>query len=354
MSDPRHPSYDGFCTTQLFSFRLTVSGNYAYLLPYLGGLHVIDISDSHEPTDAWDFDGMSVMGDVAVDGHYVFVVGSDGLIILDASDPDEPTVIGSAPGATYSNIDVQGDYAFLGEPYEGLKVFDIGNPTEPHEIAALIVDDPFNEIVARGDHVYIANGTYGLRVIDVANPYLPAEAGVYDTPGRAHDVAIAGDFAHVADEPGGLRIIDIRDPSEMQEVAFSEHSASEVAVEGNRIYATAGWEGLFVFERVVTSGSDSGFPTPQKHVLQQNLPNPFAPSTTIQFQLHEASSVGLVVYDLEGRRVRTLIDRNLPAGLHSAVWRGLDDQGGACSSGVYFYRLEAGDHLETREMILLQ
>ncbi|HOX25878.1 MAG TPA: FlgD immunoglobulin-like domain containing protein [Candidatus Krumholzibacteria bacterium] len=70
-------------------------------------------------------------------------------------------------------------------------------------------------------------------------------------------------------------------------------------------------------------------------------PNPFNPQTTIAFELARADHARVAVFDLQGRVVRTLVDEDLPAGRHTAVWQGCDDGGRAVASGVYFVRLQA-------------
>jgi beta-glucanase (GH16 family) len=88
--------------------------------------------------------------------------------------------------------------------------------------------------------------------------------------------------------------------------------------------------------------------------LYPAYPNPFGPSTTIQFALGEASEVDLAVFDVRGRRVRTLVaGRTTAAGQHERVWDGRDESGRAVSTGVYFYRLNAGNYSETRRMVML-
>ncbi len=88
---------------------------------------------------------------------------------------------------------------------------------------------------------------------------------------------------------------------------------------------------------------------PHEFRLDQNYPNPFNPSTTIKFAIPRQEHVVLVVYDLMGRVVATLVDEQLAAGEYTAVF----DAGGV-ASGMYLYRIQAGSHLTTRRMILLK
>ena len=90
-------------------------------------------------------------------------------------------------------------------------------------------------------------------------------------------------------------------------------------------------------------------------VLEQNEPNPFNPITTITFVLEsEAALVSLLIYDVRGAPVRTLVDGPQPAGRRSVVWNGLDDSGNPMASGIYFYQLQAGDQHSTRKMVLVR
>lgn len=88
---------------------------------------------------------------------------------------------------------------------------------------------------------------------------------------------------------------------------------------------------------------------PQRYELAQNYPNPFNPSTEISFDLAGASTVKLEVYNVMGQKVATLIDDYYEAGHHTAVW----DASGV-ASGLYLYRLQADDFVETRKMLLLK
>jgi len=93
---------------------------------------------------------------------------------------------------------------------------------------------------------------------------------------------------------------------------------------------------------------------PTSFALHPNAPNPFNPETQIGFSLATTGQVELVVYDILGQRVRTLVSTSMSAGVHSARWDGRDASGAQVSSGPYFYRLRAGDFVQTRRMILLK
>lgn len=87
----------------------------------------------------------------------------------------------------------------------------------------------------------------------------------------------------------------------------------------------------------------------EEYSLNQNYPNPFNPSTTLSFTLPEAGIVNLTVYDLLGQKVATLIDDNMSAGYHSAVFNANN-----LPSGIYIYRLVSENFSETKKMQLLK
>lgn len=89
--------------------------------------------------------------------------------------------------------------------------------------------------------------------------------------------------------------------------------------------------------------------TPKVYRLDQNFPNPFNPVTTIGFALVEPSHVRLQVYDVSGKLVMTVIDREMDAGSHTIRLKAKD-----LASGVYFYRLIAGRFVKTKKMIVLR
>jgi len=101
--------------------------------------------------------------------------------------------------------------------------------------------------------------------------------------------------------------------------------------------------------------TDAGTPfIPVKFALMQNVPNPFNPVTRIGFDLPRPSRVRLAIYNVKGELVATLIDGQMSEGRKEAIWNGTNDNGVKASSGVYFYRITAGDFTQTKKMILLR
>jgi hypothetical protein len=101
-----------------------------------------------------------------------------------------------------------------------------------------------------------------------------------------------------------------------------------------------------------TTGAEP--PASSRNSLGAAYPNPFNPNTTIRYSLEKGDFTELTVYDVAGRRIRSLESGFAPAGYHEVSWNGLDDNGRPAASGVYFYRISSGDFKETRKMVLLK
>ncbi len=100
---------------------------------------------------------------------------------------------------------------------------------------------------------------------------------------------------------------------------------------------------------IVVSVEEIGGRIPERFVLAQNYPNPFNPNTTIQFALPGMSYVSIKIYNTLGLEVATLVDEFLPPGQHKTIWNATD-----FASGVYLYRIQAGNFVETKKLILLK
>ena len=122
-----------------------------------------------------------------------------------------------------------------------------------------------------------------------------------------------------------------------------------------RVKARAGelespWSGIFDNYTLPVSN--------KKFLVTQNYPNPFNPTTVIYYTVPENRSAGMAVridiYDLRGRRVKTLVDGYKTSGVYSVTWNGTNETGKVCASGVYYYRIHAGTNVVTRKMLFLR
>ena len=107
--------------------------------------------------------------------------------------------------------------------------------------------------------------------------------------------------------------------------------------------------------RLQISASAGGDPQPPLVTrLGDNYPNPFNPTTTIEYSIARDAHVSLAIYNVKGERVRTLVDAFQKRDEYRAVWDGTDSRGNAVASGVYFYRLKADEYVESKKLILLR
>ena len=97
-----------------------------------------------------------------------------------------------------------------------------------------------------------------------------------------------------------------------------------------------------------------GMDIPTNYDVQQNFPNPFNPTTTINYQLPKDSQIALVIYNMLGQEVKTLVNDNLDAGYYSVTWDGTDNSGKMIASGEYLYSITADDFNKNMKMVFLK
>jgi len=93
---------------------------------------------------------------------------------------------------------------------------------------------------------------------------------------------------------------------------------------------------------------------PLEFALHENYPNPFNPTTTLRFDLPEASNITLTIFNMLGQKIRTYDMQSTPAGYHALKWNATNDYGDPVGAGVYLYQLQTKDFVKTRKMVLLK
>ena len=189
---------------------ITIKASYAYL----GGsidLIILDISEPENPFVVGQYNGLSSSPrGIDVLGDNVFLANTwSGLYVLDISDPTTPSLSGSLQTFDYAvSVSAQGDYVYVADRYEGyLHTVDITDPSNPVSVGAVYTQEARNVKVA-GQYAYVINAWDGVRLIDIADPEDPIEIGYFDTKGYAQDVFVDGSKLYVADGGGGTYILE--------------------------------------------------------------------------------------------------------------------------------------------------
>ncbi len=154
---------------------ISISGNYAYLASYEGGLRIVDITNPTSPNEIGFFNQFYYSVDVEISGNYAYVADLDnGLLILDISNPFLPTLVSRFdPHSATFNLAISGNYAYLLLASGKLKIIDISNPQAPQEIEQFICNGYIQDIKVYGNYAYLACKEYGLKILDISNPSNP-------------------------------------------------------------------------------------------------------------------------------------------------------------------------------------
>ncbi|MBN1294516.1 MAG: T9SS type A sorting domain-containing protein, partial [Candidatus Latescibacteria bacterium] len=157
---------------------------------------------------------------------------------------------------------------------------------------------------------------------------------------------------------GGVAVYE---NEQWQTFGFLGKECSEISTRARKLeFAPNGdlWIGTFVGLFRYTPDYDSTEITRQSNVPETvtlyNHPNPFNPSTTIEFTLPESGFATITIYSLTGQKIREIEADFMPAGTHTLSWDGRDTSGNIVSSGIYITRLEAGKHTATGRMVLVR
>lgn len=151
----------------------------------------------------------------------------------------------------------------------------------------------------------------------------------------------------------------------LEHIGFELSPAGDFNGDGNNDFLfscrnydlTAYWDVFMVSggSYIVTDVKDEQFKAlPEKSSLYQNFPNPFNPETTISFDISNKSEVTLKIYNILGKEVKTLLNKQLPAGSYNLEWDGADNAGNLVSSGIYFYNLTSDNISLSKKMVLLK
>jgi hypothetical protein len=328
-----------------------IQGDYAYAITNVQGMQVYDITEPSNLVELAQLEIFDYPSGLQVAGDYAYVIDfENGLFVIDISDPANPVETGFIETGLAQGVAIAGDYAYVAYG-EDVSVVDISDPTAPVEVSTFGTSEAFNIDVA-GDYAYVASWVNGLRIFNVSNPSAPEFTGSWETETATFYVTVVGNYAFLSDADGAMRLIDVSDPANPVLAGFYDTPGdlSEIAVVGNyAITANGNFVGAYDCSEVLATPEHNPEVVPQSVELHPCYPNPFNPSTTISFSLPNVQRVSLTIYNLAGQTVETLLEGRQSAGRHQVEFNGA-----GLSSGMYFYMLQTGEYTATRKMMLLK
>ena len=119
---------------------------------------------------------------------------------------------------------------------------------------------------------------------------------------------------------------------------------------------------IFANDRIVNTGTNGEIQfseampeiIPENFALFHNYPNPFNANTQIEFQLPQSAQVSIIIYNLRGNEIRTILNENTPAGSYCVTWDGKDNHGTVMSSGIYMVQLKSDGFVQCKKMIMMK
>jgi len=246
------------------------------------------ISTGHIDDGDWAYD-------IYVSGAYAYLANyNDGLRIYDITDPTSPQSVGHIDdGGIAYGIYVSGAYAYLANGTDGLRIYDVSDPTSPQSVGHIDNGGTAYGIYVSGSYAYLANNTGGLRIYDVTDPTSPQSVGNIDDGGNAYGIYVSGSYAYLANFSDGLRIYDITDPTSPQSVGHIDNGsyASDIYVSGSYAYLANLDDGLRIYDI-----TDPSSPQSVGHIDNGGQANGIYVSGSYAYLANYAG--GLRIYDI--------------------------------------------------------
>lgn len=276
-----------------------------------GSAATLDYNNVYNPGGTAYGGGTPGPGSISADPLFVDPVGNDYHLGLHS-----PCIDAGDPQASLADPDGgRGDMGWYGS-----HVFAMDQPVFPQSVAGEVVS---GDVVLSWD----------------ANPEADlAYYAVYASPNSGFTPSLA---TFVTQVPAGATTVDLGPIGETTHYRVSAVDAD-------------GYAGGYSPQVTVEAGTPVDTPSAYRFALHAAVPNPFNPQTTIRYDLELRTAVLLTVFDVTGRRVKTLVSGVEDPGSHFAVWDGTTDGGARVASGVYYYKLVAGSFVATNRMVLLK
>ncbi|MCP4581079.1 MAG: T9SS type A sorting domain-containing protein [candidate division Zixibacteria bacterium] len=333
---------------------IVVVEDYAYVADNYSGIQIFNVSSPTEPRPITIVPMSIGLHTIFIDGDLLYTAkcGAGGLYIIDIVDPENPIILSHPDDYEYGDIEsiyVEFPYAHFVTLFGSFTVVNIADPYNPLIVGSLFGwPTRFFDVIVDGDYAYTSHDYSVLEIFDISDPTEPTSITEFSNNWLSSRLFKHNQYLFVAGS-NHLTVFDVSDPSNPVVAAQSEginHVDVEV-IDG--IVYTCGTQYFAIYSFTTTGINENDQPMPSRIELLSNYPNPFNANTTITFRLNEKGFANLSMYDLRGDKIRTLLDEFIQAGNHDIYFNAA-----GLASGVYYYKLQAGDYTESKSMVLLK
>lgn len=379
--------------------KIARSGTNILLADRIFGMRTLDFSD---PEHVVELDQapipVSSVYDLKVRDTIAYLAEFNYVHLFDIRDPLNPELISSLRNFCYSpTVAVYGNYIYTYRNIDGivcgyLKTFNCQNPEAPVCVDSAYMNNPAMRLSVVNDLLFVYQGNVGLLVYSLTNPESPQLLGTYPSSWGHYikDYCVVANIAYLCLYEEYIKVVDFSDPAQPAEVGEIQEYAQHISSHGATLaiateqglkmldvsnyqnpvvtgyYTNDDWINCILMDdQYVLTASGAQFTVyrygtlgvhpvsqseiPNAYKLYAAYPNPFNPTTQIEFDMRQAGHVSVNVYNLLGQRVTTLINGNVTQGQHSVVF---DAQN--LPSGMYIYRMETNGFNEQKKMMLVK
>ncbi|MCF7793903.1 MAG: hypothetical protein K9N09_09170 [Candidatus Cloacimonetes bacterium] len=406
ISDPVIPEQISSVDTPHYALSMQIRDNFGYVADNNSYLQIIDFNDINQISIANYYGVSGSIKDLKIINDTCYLVTSNKLYILRLTDPTHPIIESQIDlGSINYAVDYFNQHVFIATG-SGLEIVNVSNSAMPYKVSECNTNNIAFDLVAIGHYVYLAVKESGLVIVDINDISNPVLIQHFGTKIYATALAKKNNIIYLSVKNEGIHIIDVFDPENpiYLDCLSGNHDDSKFfsapyLFDDFLFFQDNSWNEIFIYDvfdpdnpiplncfpwnistnsftfyndylitlnkyhgihvldlENITFSSEQEIISPE--IQLSNYPNPFNPSTTIEFSIEQNEQVEIIIYNQKGQKVKSFSHAELveACGIpnsYSVVWNGNDENNKPVSSGVYFYKLKVGNETKAAGKCLL-
>lgn len=353
IADPANPNQISQYELPGYYYSYHLTENYFYALSG-NEMGIIDISDPSSPGEAFFHTLERDFFDVCVNEPYIYLTSFNwGVSVYQRISQDSIEFVRNFVCYDFSfDAEVENDIGYFSQSF-ALHIYDLTNPEDSVLLSSIVPVSGAGQVHLHNDFIFTqcvdGQCNISISIIDVTDPSNPLEVGLLYFPSYVTNIHFDRELASFSVYLNGLYIYDVSDL--YNPVLLCNYNTPgyirNTLSHNNYIYVAD--NSSLVILRFNSTGIEQVAEIPTSFSLSPNYPNPFNVYTTISYSLPNPSQVTFDIYDILGRKVETSVNEKQQAGYHHIVWSAEN-----LSTGIYFYKIQAGNYIETKKMLLLK